>query len=1466
MASDMAGQLQSGNACCKMWKEKYASLEYKRNALRQAVNILQPQIDRFQAENANLRKAYEEEQTRADNEKEGRLKESMARVSLENEISTLKSEISSLQQKTSTNALDRNEEVKLLQVRVSEGEKEINRLKELLGKEKRRADAERKNAEGEKKKAAEELKSIKAEKSKADEQRSLAKIEGAKAEQYRLQLEMLKKEADDAKSKLASETLKFEQANKKLEAEKQKAIKERKRVESEMAKVEEQRKLAEANGKKALQEKCRAENLSRQLEENRQSVEELQKEVLEFVSSGNLAPSGGQVDNKLNPVYEKMKDKLQFKISNVKVEEPKLVLELFKESKKRFEIGKQKAIDEKKRADLDLAKVEEQAKLVEVNWKKAMEEKCRADQLTQQLQADKRTIEELQKKIQELLSSRKLVEGSVVPPHRVINSEHSNVKYLKKQLKFEKLQAKHAKQVAKFEKSRNHIMQQEFGRLKMEFDKFANHLYISNNSFSPSTEGTDDLEKAWHIACMQRLNMKQQLCCLEQSQAHFQSENELLKPSCMNMDSSDPVRKTLQCSAPLLPLSGGNFAESISGINSKLEPPLGCSNRKLLQTSAINSSTASFSDGQLMGSQGRGAFSVTTSAKLVEENLSVQPTISNLSGEVTKIRCNEKSAEVAENNVIIPDRDDVGRVCEHIRKRKRVPDSVESIEYLYSKGKKLHTQIEEKLSILHGMLGRQVGNPLGEDRCSTPNLQCIPYTILDGFHKRRKSHDEVLEKQFCESDERKKTEKVVTEVLEDPIDLETMVNFEDVADGDYMKLLVLDNAADEERYKMAMEVPLSPTLPNIDFHGAENFDVDNSEALVVEWAYEGLSTDKENLLPAHSFDVIDVEINSNKLKHNVLENSCTLLLHKSVGPLDYCSENGSRSVIQAGKVGFDQTQDSGEVLAVSNLTISRDEELKFPVESELGPSRANIPKYCVLFPDMKDCYTVSRIISAAKNCIARCCLLSQTEWMVPKILLAIKMEENLLLAEKVCVFFTLLLLNLSTAAPRKFGSFLNRDSILCMDSFAEHIHAVMSDVETRSIFTDFGFVDELLSLIEDFLIYGRVTVYDNVSSETSIECDSRIDILLDGVNIKLLDVVASADLLVAGSIILASICASIDHIAFICETSCNIILRRACDSSLVLTILHVFAYLGGQKFFSLGDYKLMMMVLKSIVMLLEGVHLSVDAAACPSSVGKVQLQFHPCAKCPFSEGAISIDTSALLLLELLQNIAVLGTTNHDVIKSFNASNSQVLCDNFNSEQYPSHEEVHCVADLNCDASCSLKKCEMPTSQSDSVDNMTVCHLSDVLSLVELVACNMSWDWTSIKMVPQLLKILESCVLENFAAAVVVLLGQLGRLGVDVGGYEDKGVENLRCNLSAFLSRDATMKAGLTVQIATVTALLGLLPLDFETLVQRNVKLQETATQSVLVDYIWKWFSLLSKEQQELSVSLLQTAGAKKKEL
>lgn len=99
-----------------------------------------------------------------------------------------------------------------------------------------------------------------------------------------------------------------------------------------------------------------------------------------------------------------------------------------------------------------------------------------------------------------------------------------------------------------------------------------------------------------------------------------------------------------------------------------------------------------------------------------------------------------------------------------------------------------------------------------------------------------------------------------------------------------------------------------------------------------------------------------------------------------------------------------------------------------------------------------------------------------------------------------------------------------------------------------------------------------------------------------------------------------------------------------------------------------------------------------------------------------------------------------------------------------------------------------------------------------------------------------------------------------RLGVDALGYEDKGVEILRCQLSAFLCRDSAINVGLPTQIATVTALLGLLPSDFETIIQGNVEPAAIASQSDPAQSIRKWFSLLPKKQQDLSFGFLQTAG------
>lgn len=214
--------------------------------------------------------------------------------------------------------------------------------------------------------------------------------------------------------------------------------------------------------------------------------------------------------------------------------------------------------------------------------------------------------------------------------------------------------------------------------------------------------------------------------------------------------------------------------------------------------------------------------------------------------------------------------------------------------------------------------------------------------------------------------------------------------------------------------------------------------------------------------------------------------------------------------------------------------------------------------------------------------------------------------------------------------------------------------AVMSDGDGRRIFSEFGCLDESLGLIEDFIIQGRVFVC--MDALTMDECHSSS--FLHG-NIDISPRPASADELVAGSIVLASLCAAFDHIGFICETSYNILLIRGLDRSLVLKMLHVFAYMGGEKFFNFSNYSLVN-VLKSIVRFLEGV----------SNSGN---EFCPCVECPFSDDSVSVDTAISFLLERVMQ-----------------------SDNSNTD-------------------------------------LTLCDLSDLLSLVELVASNMVLAKTSLSL-------------------------------------------------------------------------------------------------------------------------------------
>lgn len=276
----------------------------------------------------------------------------------------------------------------------------------------------------------------------------------------------------------------------------------------------------------------------------------------------------------------------------------------------------------------------------------------------------------------------------------------------------------------------------------------------------------------------------------------------------------------------------------------------------------------------------------------------------------------------------------------------------------------------------------------------------------------------------------------------------------------------------------------------------------------------------------------------------------------------------------------------------------------------------------------------------------------------------------------------------------------------------------MSDAETRILLLENYCLHELLGLIEEFLIEGKVIVNNTVPAETLSDCDLRSNDFMDCVD-KVSSDIASGEQLVAGSIILASVCAATDHVGFICEASYDILRLCKWDSSMVLTILHIFAYLGGEKFFDLDNSGLMVTVLKSLVMFLEGGSPSVVTASCLPSINQLHTEFCTNVKCPFLEGAESIDVVACLLLEEIKNCW------HQGIKRVDLSDSRFMSDNCNGGQRSNWEAVQCSTDKNNDVTCCLRKCLVSATQpEDALNNVIFCHLSDVLSLVELVANKM----------------------------------------------------------------------------------------------------------------------------------------------
>ncbi|CAI8590353.1 unnamed protein product [Vicia faba] len=1439
----------------KVAENEVSALKSEINALQQiSVTVAQEEneskalkADIFDKEQEldRLKKLMEKEKKRADSE----------RKVAENEVSSLKAEINTLQQKCGTIAQKVNEDVKALKADISDKEKEIDRLKKLVEKEKKRADSERKVAENEvsalkseintlqqisvtvaqeendnnalkadisaKEKEIDRLKKlVEKEKKRADSEMKAAEneVSALKSEINALQ----QKRGSVAQEENENKALKADISDKEKEIDRLKKLveKEKKRADSER-KVSENEVSALKSEINALQQKCATvaqeeneskalkadifdkekelDRLKKLMEKEKKRADSERKVAENEVSS--LKAEINMLQQKCGTIAQEVNEDVKALKADISDKEKEIdrLKKLVEKEKKRADSERKVAENEKKKAaeacklleaekkvsmnkGMQLSKIEaekvEEYRLQQVHLEKEVTEtkmklasellkfkeaSKRVEAEKQKLLVEKRNAESKLKKAQEQVGVEK---QKAVREKRRADEEHVKVEEQKRLAQDNWKSGKEAKHLAD-QRSRELLENKKtIEDLKQKIQELSS-LRKPNEISGVSSNGSAESDKIQLLKSsleLEKLRAKHAREKLKHERKKFEHERMKFKyeECCRNTFQKELHRIKLDCIQNYNHLT--MLDASFSHVAGSMHGPAKCQNMPSMQKPDVMTQLC---------------------------NLGMPQMHSCVENELTK-PCGVK----------------VG-ACDSLRKSMQNPPLLAISEGNYTE------PITGKRSVIcHDGIRNRISD----------TIECVANLSSEEsdrpHKKRKKSH---REKEHTPGNEKKKAEDPKAGVYEDADGFRQTTCpayrdriFDEIYSGNAMKLLDLENAVDEERYRRAMSAPLSPLSLETETVALNNVEPFQDKVLHTDLL------NQRDLSPSTRCDVIDVGMNSNMQKFDAFTVPC----------------NGDKS-----KQDIPTDVTLQEAHSLENL---KDTSL---AEIGNGSLHNQLPNFCLIVSDRDDNSSISRKLLATRNCIARCSLDTQTGWEVASILTAVDMEEISSQNEKLSMLLTLLLFNFTMTAMK----FSEGNLILCLSSYAEHICRVLADADTRMLLLEKNSLLELLRLIEDFLIEGKVILKDIVPTETPSDSDLRNENFLDGLD-TLSSKVAMDEQLVAAGIILASICAATDYIGFLSEASYNILRLCRYDSFMVLTILHIFANLGGKKYFDSCSFGLMVTVLKSLVMFLEGGSISVTPASCLPSINQLSTDLCTSVKCPFSEGAESIDVVTFLLLEKIKKHLFQQEG------QFDSSCFRSLLDNYNNGQWSNQDVVPCTNSISCDASCCLKNHVACRTQPDVHIDVTLCQLSDILSLLELVANKMGWQWTNTKLVPQLLHVLDSCVVENAAVAVIALLGQLGRFGVDAGGYEDQGVEHLRSKLLSYLN-NFSIKAGTSLQIAAATALFGLLPLDLEAALKNEFNLSAHSSKSISDDAasLKKWFSGLAEHQRESLNGILRCA-------
>jgi len=377
----------------------------------------------------------------------------------------------------------------------------------------------------------------------------------------------------------------------------------------------------------------------------------------------------------------------------------------------------------------------------------------------------------------------------------------------------------------------------------------------------------------------------------------------LTKTCCMgSFNITEPTRECI-----CLPLPGCSCTRSTAGITSELESPIGGSDRNKSQSSAICSNT-SYSDKGSMGSQERGSIAVTASGKFTKKHPSKRPTVMKLCSEVAKTGKNVELGVMANSVNKICDRREVVNACltapkhdqmeevdrefDRNSKRRKIQDAMGPVARVYTENNPSHFEIGGKLSAFKDILNiggvtalncsqicgtsqnfhngascfskghsqsrrlncNQISSPMASKQ-QTPVLQALGQNGRCGkFDSQRSRGPSFIAETTPFSDQLRGN---ICIEQEEGIALSNeqsdLIRFEGMIRDNCLKLLDLENDADEERYRMASEMPLSPTLPKFEVPELPNHQqyVDNDTQCV---------TERDNLVPLHAVDVMVTEI------------------------------------------------------------------------------------------------------------------------------------------------------------------------------------------------------------------------------------------------------------------------------------------------------------------------------------------------------------------------------------------------------------------------------------------------------------------------------------------------------------------------------------------------------------------------------------------------------------------------------